>query len=189
MAGPIEMNPHAAPTPLSTSIAMPGEKPMNTLSRLLVVACLALPFTACKKEEAPKTEAVAAVPLPASGEQKDWVPYLQYKLTPHMGGITNSPFVYFLPKADTEDFGGKYERQLEKLETDLGRGITEGNMLVFASPAPEKEVEMIETAFKQVAPGTMKGVKVVFIGTPILGERVRAAVEPAGVNYIFEEAK
>ena len=42
---------------------------MNMLSRFVVVACLALPFTACKKEEAPKTEAVAAVPLPASGEQ------------------------------------------------------------------------------------------------------------------------
>ncbi len=174
---------------VSIATAMPRGKSMNMMSRLLVVACLALPFTACKKDEAPKTEAVAAVPLPTSGEQKDWVPYLQYKLTPHMGGITNSPFVYFLPKNDTEDFGGKYERQLEKLETDLGRGITEGNMLVFASPTLEKEVEMIETAFKQVAPGTMKGVKVVFIGTPILGERVKAAVEPAGVNYIFEEAK
>ena len=163
--------------------------PVKTWTRLLVIAFLALPFTACKKEEAPTTEAVAAVPLPTSSEQKDWKPYLEYKLTPHMAGINNSPFVYFLPTADTEDFGGKYERQLEKLETDLGRGITEGNMLVFASPAPEKEVEMIETAFKQVAPGTMKGVKVVFIGTPILGERVKAAVEPAGVNYLFEEAK
>ena len=62
-------------------------------------------------------------------------------------------------------------------------------MLVFASPEPEKEVEMIEVAFKDVPQGSMKGVKVVFIGTPILGERVKAAVEPAGVNYIFEEAK
>lgn len=183
------MTAHAAPPLLSSSIAMPGEKPMNLLSRLLVITCLALPFTACKKEEAPKTEAVAAVPLPAGGEQKDWVPYLQYKLTPHMGGITNSPYVYFLPAPDSEDFAGKYERQVEKLQQDLGRGITEGNMLVFASPAPEKEVEMIETAFKDVGAGTMKGVKVVFVGTPILGERVRAAVEPAGVNYIFEEAK
>ena len=162
---------------------------MNMLSRLLVVACLALPFTACKKEEAPQTEAVAAVPLPTSGEQKDWVPYLQYKLTPHMGGITNSPFVYFLPKNDTEDFGGKYERQLEKLEQDLGRGIIEGNMLVFASPAQEKTTEMVETAFKPVPPGSMKGVKVIFVGSPILGERVKTAVEPAGVKYIFVEAK
>lgn len=162
---------------------------MNMLSRLLVITCLALPFAACKKEEAPKVEAQAAVPLPTSSEQKDWKPYLEYKLTPHMGGITSSPFVYFLPKADVEGFGGMYERQLEKLEGDLGRGIIEGNMLVFASPAPEKEVEMIETAFKPVPAGSMKGVKVVFIGTAVLGERVKTAVSPAGVNYIFEEAK
>lgn len=162
---------------------------MNLLSRLLVVACLVLPFTACKKEEAPQTQAQVAPPLPTSSEQKDWKPYLEYKITPHMGGITSSPFVYFLPNTDSEDFDGKYQRQLEKLQTDLGRGMTEGVMLVFASPAPEKEVEMIEAAFKDVPQGSMKGVKVVFIGTPILGERVKAAVEPAGVNYIFEEAK
>jgi hypothetical protein len=162
---------------------------MNMLSRLLVVACLVLPFTACKKAEAPKTEAVAAVPLPTSSEQKDWKPYLEYKLTPHMVGITSSPFVYFLPKSDVEGFGGMYQRQLEKLEGDLGRGIIEGNMLVFASPDPEKEVEMIETAFKPVPAGSMKGVKVVFIGTGVLGERVKTAVEPAGINYVFEEAK
>ena len=33
---------------------------MNTMTRLLAIACLALPFAACKKEEAPKVEAVAA---------------------------------------------------------------------------------------------------------------------------------
>ena len=163
--------------------------PMNMLIRLLVVACLVLPFAACKKAEAPKVEAQAAIPLPTSSEQKDWKPYLEYKLTPHMGGINNSPFVYFLPSEKAEGLGGLYERLLEKLEQDLGRGILEGNMLVFASPAQDKTTEMVETAFKAVPPGSMKNVKVVFVGTPILGERVRTAVEPAGVKYIFVEAK
>lgn len=174
---------------VTTATVIPRGIPMNTFARLLVVACLALPFTACKKDEGPKVEAIAAVPLPTSSAQKDWLPYLKYKLTPHMDGITNSPYVYFLPSEDTEDFAGMYKRQLEKLQQDLSRGIIEGNMLVFVSPASEKEVEMIEAAFPAVAPGTMKGVKVVYIGTPILGERVRTAVEPAGVNFIFEEAK
>ncbi len=162
---------------------------MNTIARLFIAACLVLPFTACKKTEAPKVEAQVAVPLPTSSEQKDWLPYLQYKLGPHLSGLTNNPYVYFLPAADTEGFDGMYSRQLEKLEADLGRGIIEGNMLVFASPNLEKETELIETAFKTVGPGTMKGVKVLFIGTPVLSERVKAAVTPAGVNYIFEEAK
>ena len=167
---------------------------MNTitrpvLARLLVASCLALAFTACKKEEAAAPAAQATVALPTSSEQRDWMPYLNQALTPHMDGITNSPYAYFLPAEDSEGFAGKYERQLEKLEGDLARGIIEGNMLAFASPSSAKNAEMIETAFKQVPAGSMKGVKVVFIGTPIDGERVKAAVEPAGVNYIFVEAK
>jgi hypothetical protein len=168
---------------------------MNTihhpvLARLMLAACLALPFTACKKDEAPAVDtAQVAVPLPTSSEQRDWMPYLNQVLTQHMDGVTNSPYAYFLPAEDTEGFGGKYQRQLEKLEGDLGRGIIEGNMLAFASPSSAKNAELIETAFRQVPQGSMKGVKVVFIGTPIDGERVKAAVEPAGVNYIFVEAK
>ncbi len=162
---------------------------MNTLTRLLVIACLVLPFAACKKHEAPQAAEPVAVALPSSNQQKDWVAYLNYKLTPYMDGVSSSPFVYFLPSAQTEDFDGLYGRQLDKLKEDLGRGIIEGNMLVFASPAPDKEAEMIEAAFPTVPPGTMKGVKVVFIGPSALSDRVKAAVTPAGANYIFVEAK
>ena len=48
---------------------------------------------------------------------------------------------------------------------------------------------MIEAAFPAVPPGSMKDVKVVFIGPSNLNDRVKAAVTPAGVNYIFVEAK
>ena len=163
---------------------------MKTLTRLFVIACLALPFAACKKEEAPAAPVVAApLPMPTTADAASWRTYVHDVVTRNMEGINNSPYVYFLPAEDTEGFDGLYNRLLEKLEQDLGRGIIEGNMLVFASPAPEKTTEMIETAFKQVPAGTMKGVKVLFVGTPILGERVRTAVEPAGVNYVFVEAK
>ncbi|MBK6415180.1 hypothetical protein [Thermomonas sp.] len=64
--------------------------------------------------------------------------------------------MYFLPGEAGEGFGGLYERQLEKVEEDLGRGIIEGNMLVFASPSATKAAELAETGFTQVRPGTMK---------------------------------
>ena len=164
--------------------------PVKTLTRLLVIACLALPFAACKKEEAPKAEATAApLTAPKTDDAAAWRAYVTDVAKRNMDGITNSPYVYFLPAESTEGFGGQYQRQLEKLESDLGRGIIEGNMLVFASPSFTKEAEMIETAFKPVPAGSMKGVKVVYIGTPIDGERVKTAVTPAGVNYIFVEAK
>lgn len=162
---------------------------MNMLSRLLVVACLALPFTACKKDEAPQTEAVAAVPLPTSSEQKDWKPYLEYKLTPHMDGITNSPYVYFLPGETSEGFGGQYQRLLEKVEGDLGRGIIEGNMLVFASPSSAKIGELAVVAFGQVPAGSLNNVKVVFIGKPEDSMKVEAASKPAGVKYVFVQTQ
>ena len=162
---------------------------MNIMTRLLVIACLALPFTACKKEEAPVAEVAAPLSAPTTDDVTAWRAYVNDVATRNMDGVTNSPFVYFLPGEKTEGFGGLYERLLEKLEVDLSRGILEGNLLVFASPAQEKTTQMVETAFQQVPPDSMKGVKVVFVGTPILGERVRAAVEPAGVKYIFVEAK
>ncbi len=162
---------------------------MNTMTRLLVIACLVLPFTACKKEEAAKVEVAAPLSVPTTDDVTAWRAYVNDVATRNMDGVTNSPFVYLLPSDKADGFGGLYERLLEKLEQDLGRGIMEGNMLVFASPAQEKTTEMVETAFKPVPPASMKGVKVVFVGTPILGERVRTAVEPAGVKYIFVEAK
>ena len=163
---------------------------MKILTRLLVIAFLALPFTACKKEEAPTAEKVdAPLSAPKTADTAAWRTYVTDVAKRNMDGITNTPYVYFLPAETTEGFGGQYERQLEKLEADLGRGILGGNMLVFASPSFTKEAEMIETAFKPIPPGSMKDVKVVYIGTPIDGERVKAAVTPAGVNYIFVEAK
>jgi hypothetical protein len=62
-------------------------------------------------------------------------------------------------------------------------------MLVFASPSSGKLAEMATVAFHQVGPGTMKGVKVLFIGKSEDSEKVKAAAVPAGVNYVFVEAK
>ncbi|MFT4178962.1 MAG: hypothetical protein QM612_05780 [Thermomonas sp.] len=162
---------------------------MKTLTRLFVIACLVLPFSACKKEEAKVEVVQAPLSVPTTDDVTAWRAYVNDVATRNMDGITNSPFVYFLPSEKNEDFGGQYERLLEKLEQDLGRGIIAGNMLVFASPAQEKTAEMLEVAFKQVPAGSMKDVKVIYVGTPILGERVKAAVTPAGVNYVFVEAK
>lgn len=162
---------------------------MNTMTRLLVIACLALPFAACKKETAPVAVEAAPLPAPTTDDVSAWRAYVTDVAKRHMDGVNNSPYVYFLPGEASEGFGGQYERQLEKVEGDLGRGIIEGNMLLFASPSSTKAAELAVTGFSQVQPGTMKGVKVVFIGKPEDGEKVKAAAEPAGVNFVFVEAK
>ncbi len=163
---------------------------MNTMLRMLLIACLILPFAACKKEEAPKVEVVEApLAAPTNDDMPAWRAYVTDVAKRNMDGVTNSPYVYFLPSEGTEGFDGQYQRQLEKLEGDLSRGIIAGNMLVFASPSSAKMSELATVAFQQVGQGTMKGVKVVFVGNAEDSEKIKVAAEPAGVNYVFVEAK
>ena len=162
---------------------------MNTMIRLLAIACLVLPFAACKKEEAPKVVEAAPLAAPATDDVAAWKAYVTDVAKRNMDGITNSPYVYFLPSETSEGFGGDYQRMLEKVEGDLGRGIVEGNMLVFASPSSAKMGELAVTAFGQVPAGSLNNVKVVFVGKAEDSMKVEAATKPAGVTYVFVEAK
>ena len=160
-----------------------------SMSRTAMLALLAVfALAACKKEEAPKAEA-APVAVPTNGDANAWQAYASDVVKRNMDGVTNSPFVYFLPLESEADFQGQYDSQLEKVQTDLSRGILEGNMLAFISTASNRMADLIAAAFTDIEPNSMKGVKVLFIGKAADSERVKAAVAPAGVNYVFVEAK
>jgi hypothetical protein len=161
---------------------------MNAMTRLMLVACLVLPFAACKKEEAPKAVA-APLSAPANDDGAAWRAYLSDVVTRNMTGISNQPFVYMLPGESTPDFASQYERLAEKAKADVARGIIEGNLLAYGSPASAKMADMVVASFADVPPNTMKGVRVLFIGKAADNERVKAAVAPAGVDYVFVEAK
>ena len=162
---------------------------MNTMIRLLAIACLILPLAACKKEEAPKVVEAAPLTAPTTDEASAWRTYVTDVAKRNMDGITNRPYVYFLPGETSEGFGGQYQRLLEKVEGDLGRGIIEGNMLVFASPSSAKIGELAVVAFGQVPAGSLNNVKVVFIGKPEDSMKVEAASKPAGVKYVFVQTQ
>src|SRR3546814_17416315 len=81
------------------------------------------------------------------------------------------------------------ERLAEKAHTDVARGIIRGNMLAYASPASAKMADIVIAAFKDVPPDPMEGVRVVFIGDAADGERVTAAVSPAGVTSVRSEER
>ena len=162
---------------------------MKLTTRLMLIACLVLPFAACNKEEKPKEAVAAPVAVPATGDKKAWQEYIKDVAKRNMEGVTSAPFAYFLPDESSPDFAGEYERQLEKMKGDVGRGIIEGNMLVFGSPASAKMADAVIESFKEIQPGSMKGVKVVFIGAAADNERVKAALAPAGVDYVFVQTK
>jgi hypothetical protein len=164
----------------------------NTLHRTATIALLALfafGLAACQKDEAPKAAAAAPVAAPTNDDVNAWQAYASDVVKRNMDGVTNSPYVYFLPAEGSADFQGQYDAQLDKVKTDITRGILEGNMLAFVSPASAKMADLVVAAFADQQPNTMKGVKVLFIGQAADGERVKAAVTPSGVNYVFVEAK
>lgn len=165
---------------------------MNTISRLLLIAVLTLPFAACNKEaDAPAETAKAAVPAPTTDDAAAWRTYVSDVVNRNMEGVNTAPFVYLLPAESSADFEGSYDRLLDKARSDISRGILPGNLLAYsaASPSSAKAADMVVTTFGDVKPGKLKDVKVLFIGKAEDNERVKAAVVPAGVNYVFVETK
>jgi hypothetical protein len=165
---------------------------MKTTARLMLTACLALPLlAACKKEEAPVAVVAAPLTAPTTADDASWRSYVSDVVTRNMEGIANQPYVYYLPAASGDEAAdaGNYERLHEKAKNDVARGIVRGNMLAYASSDSTKMADIVVDSFAEVAPDTMKGVRVVFIGNAADKDRVAAAVAPAGVDFVFVEAK
>ena len=163
---------------------------MKNIKYVLAAATAALALAACGKEEAPvEQQAAVALTAPAAEDDAGWRQYLQAVVRENLGTISNPPFLYYLPPASDEEFDAKYERQVEAATTAMSRGVQPGNMLAFGSSASAKMADMIQAVFKDVAPDSMKGVRVVFIGQSADNARVQAAVQPTGAEYIFVEAK
>ena len=158
---------------------------MKTMTRLLMIACLALPFAACKKHEAPVVAVAPPVAVPVNEDRQAWLAYLSDVVGRNMDGAQNQPYVYMLPGESTADFNDQYGRLLDKAKSDVARGILSGNLLAYGSPASAKMADLVIAAFKDVPLGSMKGVKVLFIGKAVDNDRVKAALVPAGVDYKF----
>jgi len=159
---------------------------MKIVTHLPLLACLALSLAGCKGDDAPKPVLDRpAVSVPAGDDHAEWVAYVSDTVGRNMGTITNQPYVYFLPGENGEDFEGNYERLAEKVMGDIARGVLRGNMLAFSSPASDKIADIVVQSFDGVPPESMKGVRLLFIGKAIDGERVREAVSPAGLDYVF----
>ena len=162
---------------------------MKTI-RLLFVACLLLPLAlgACKKEEAPAA-VDAPMAKPTTNDDAAWGAYLTDVVRRNMEEGAANPYVYVLPAPDTADFQGYYDRQLEKAQGDIERGMVENTLIAFGSPNSEKTANLAVASFERAEAGKLKGVRVLFIGSSADSARVQAAVEPSGATYKFVEAK
>ena len=129
--------------------------------------------------------------VPTNEDPAAWREYVTDVVGRNMEGVTNPPFVYLLPAESSADFQGSYDRLLDKAKSDVSRGILPGNLLAYssASLSSAKSADMVVAAFAEVKPDKLKGVKLLFIGKPEDNQRVKAAVAPSGVNYVFVETK
>jgi hypothetical protein len=163
------------------------------MAKILKLILLALAFSAVvgcgKKEEAKVVAAPVVIPPPASADDNQaWKLYLSNVVKQQMQGIKNSPYMYYLPasaKPETEE----YIRQLDNVVGVVGRGVLPGNMLAFGSPDSANLANLVVEAFTDISAGSMKDVRVLFIGNAADNDRVKAAVEPSGATYVFHEVK
>ncbi|WP_101925841.1 MULTISPECIES: hypothetical protein [Luteimonas] len=157
---------------------------MKSITRALLIACLALPIVACNKEE-PQVVEAAPVAVPQTADRTAWRDYLQDLVPRHMEGINNTPFIYLVPPPAGTEVDGEYDRLLEKAQSDVARGIVRGNLLTYAGADSARTADLVVSSFEGVAPNTMNGVRVIFVGAAADNDRVKAAVTPAGVEYVF----
>lgn len=182
------------------------------MAKFIKFAFLALSLSALvacgkKEEEKPKTVEQAVIAVPASNtDNQAWKLYLSSVVKKDMqgAGIRNSPYMYYLPAAtgaaapaeDGMQAGeagsadeDEYNRQLDNVTGVVGRGVLPGNMLAFGSPDSARMATLVAEAFTGISAGSMKDVRVLFIGAAADSERVKAAVEPSGATFVFHEAK
>jgi hypothetical protein len=162
---------------------------MKTITRLLLIVCIALPFAACKKPEAAVPVKAAELTAPASSDDVAWKMYLQDVTGHNMGNIINTPYLYYLTSQSDPNFEAKYKAQLDQVQLALARGVVGGNMIAFGSPESEKMADIVVTSFKGVPADKLKGVRVLFIGQVAEKDRVGAVVAPTGADFVFIEAR
>lgn len=164
----------------------------RSIIRLATIALLAgamVSFAGCKKEAPPAAVVAAPLSAPTGTDDKQWQAYIKDVVQRHSKDVTERLMAYYLPAQTADDYAGLYERQLENAHDAVARGVLPGNMLVFASPDSPKMADLVVAAFKDVSPGSMKDVIVMFIGKTDDRERVRTAIEPSGATWRFVEAR
>lgn len=114
-----------------------------------------------------------------------WQPYMQQLVAAHMGNITNPPYAYFVPSGKDTDNQGAISRVQDSLNGTVAATVLPGNMVAVGGPDSATTATVVETAFKDAAPGSFKGVVVLFMGDKADEAAVKAALDPSGATFKF----
>ena len=166
----------------------------NTMRVTMLLAAL-LSLAACKKEggetAAPDPAAAPApvetVAIPTTTDQSEWKPYLTSLVKKHMDKRYKRPYMYFIPAAGGDEQQRQYDAQLESAQAAVARGILAGTMLAFGGPDPGRTAQAMVDSIRFAGPGSLKGVRVLYIGSADQDTRVREVVTPTAAEYVFED--
>ena len=161
------------------------------MRKLIFIAAIALLGTlglsACNNKGAGETQATQAkATKPTSGSDiKGWQAYLTQIVQENIGNITNPPYVYFVPSAANPADQATIGRVQDQVNAVVAATVLPGNMVAAGGPSSSTTAAVLESAFKNAAPGSFKGVVVLFIGDQADEAAVKAAVEPSGATFKF----
>jgi len=156
------------------------------LIHLMLVLFAALAVVGCtKEEEKPKKEPIQVVVPTDPNDLAAWKNYLSGVVKNNMGGVRSRPFVYFVPAGDDDVSKEEAVRQLEGVQDVVLRGVLPGNMLAFGGPDTVKVAHLVTEGFKDVRPGSMKGVKILVVAKASDEQAIRDVLAPGGGDFIF----
>ncbi|MEZ5439036.1 MAG: hypothetical protein R3F22_06730 [Lysobacteraceae bacterium] len=122
-------------------------------------------------------------------DKKAWGKYMSSVMKENMSRIRGRPTAYFLVSSQDPEFEGKLEGMREQVGGFLARGVVPRSLIAFASPESTALADLMVEEFEATQAGTLRDVRILFIGAAEDEERVRAAVEPTGAEFVFHEAK
>ena len=165
---------------------------MKNLFRLMLIACLALPFAACKKGRGAcrggGRRRHADRPPTSRAGRPTWATSSPATWTASLNAALRLPVPPGESAADFQD--APYDSLLDKAKSDVARGIIAGNMMVSAAPiSARRPPDLVTAAFKGRAAGHDEGRESVVHRHAADGERVKAAVDCLGRDRVFVEAK
>ena len=180
------------------------------MRKFLFIAAIALLGTlglgACSNNQsgAPVAQAKATRPT-SSTDIKAWQTYLSQIVEANMGNITSTPYVYFVPAVSTpaavagtaagaagssagaSSAAATLGRVQDQLNDVVAATVLPGNMVAAGGPSSSTTAQVLENAFKNAAPGSFKGVVVLFIGDKADEAAVKAAIDPSGATFKFAQ--
>jgi hypothetical protein len=169
---------------------------------VLITLLAALTLVACgqtdeqKKAAAKAAKEAAAANAPPVAQPTDpkdtvaWKAYFKDVVTRNMDGVqTRTPYLYWVPAGDDDETKSARVNQLDNVKVVVARGVVAGNMMAFGGPDSVPTADLIVAAFAGARAGSMKNVRLLFIGKADDGERVKAAVTATGVDFRLVELK